>query len=73
MAVRSGARSVLGTLWSVNDEATTLLISAFYDALASGPISRAEALQRAQRVLIQSAVHRHPGYWAPFLLISNWM
>jgi CHAT domain-containing protein len=73
MAVRAGARSVLGTLWLVNDSATSQLLTTFYRALHSGQVSRATALRRAQQGLIASSAHRHPGYWSAFILIGSWL
>jgi CHAT domain-containing protein len=73
IAIRSGARSALATLWTVNDEASAGLIAEFYQQLASGSVSKAEALRRAQRSMIAQRTHRHPGYWSPFVLISNWL
>ena len=72
VAIKAGARSALATLWSVNDAAAAVLIERFYGELAAGH-SRAGALQRAQRALIEDPTFRHPAYWSPFLLISNWL
>ncbi len=73
VAVRSGARSVVGTLWTVDDAATALLIDRFYTQLLEEGTSRAEALRAAQRALIEDDVLGHPAYWSPFLLINNWI
>ncbi len=73
VAVRSGARSALATLWSVNDEASAQLLAEFYRALGDPQVSRAQALQRAQVKVMQIYRWRHPGYWSPYLLISNWL
>ncbi len=73
VAVQAGARSALGTLWSVNDAAAAQLVAEFYAQLHSGSISKAVALQRAQQKLLRDANHSHPYYWAPFLLIGNWL
>jgi CHAT domain-containing protein len=73
VAVRAGARSVLATLWSISDVASAELVSEFYRQLGQSGVSRAEALQRAQIKLISNRRYRHPGYWSPFLLISNWL
>ncbi|EDN65058.1 hypothetical protein BGP_6269 [Beggiatoa sp. PS] len=35
--------------------------------------SKAKALQQAQHKLLINQVFRHPAYWAPFLLIGNWL
>jgi len=73
VAVRAGARSALATLWTVNDLAAAALISEFYRQLAQPNVSKAEALRRAQLELLRARSFRHPAYWSPFLLISNWM
>jgi len=73
VAVRAGARSALATLWHVNDPASFELIAEFYSQLRKGGISRAAALQTAQLKLIGDQRYDHPGYWAPFLLINNWL
>jgi len=73
VALRSGARSALATLWSVNDRATAELVIEFYRQLHDPERSRAEALQHAQLKLLSTRHYRHPGYWAPFLLISSWL
>ena len=72
MAVKAGARSVLGSLWSVNDPAATALVEVFYTRLLAGD-SRAEALRAAQIGLLADFRYRHPAYWAPFLLIGTWL
>ena len=75
LALRSGARSTLGSLWDVNDESTTVLMSEFYRLLASrnGFMSKAEAFRQAQLVLLQDSQYGHPFFWAPFVLVGNWL
>jgi filamentous hemagglutinin family protein len=72
-AIRAGARSALGTLWTVSDAASQELIVAFYRQLRQGDTSKAEALRLAQNALIADERFRHPFYWSPYLLISNWL
>ena len=75
MAVRSGARSTLATLWSVKDESTSRLMNKFYQQLVTSPSgsNKAEALRQAQLNLIQSQDFNHPFYWSPFVLVGNWL
>jgi CHAT domain-containing protein len=73
MAVRSGARSTLATLWAVKDESTALLMTEFYRELTQAQINKAEALRQAQLTLVQSSQFQHPFYWAPFVLVGNWL
>jgi CHAT domain-containing protein len=73
IAIKAGARSALGTLWSINDPAAEALVATFYRELIVEGASRAEALRRAQRELIAQPRYRHPAYWAPFILIGSWL
>jgi CHAT domain-containing protein len=73
VAIKSGARSALGSLWSINDEATAELVAEFYRQLQDPALTRAQALQRAQLKLVDGEQFRHPNYWSAFLLISNWL
>lgn len=73
IAVKSGARSAVAGLWAVDDAAAAVLMADFYTELGRSPISRARALQRAQVRMIADRRYTHPGFWAPFLLIGNWL
>lgn len=75
IAVKAGARSALATLWFVNDEATSILVTEFYRQLLHSEVSKAQALRLAQLELLDADDYRfrHPIYWAPFLLIGNWL
>ena len=73
VAIKAGARSAIGALWKVNDVATAELIGHLYSHLKDTTHSRAEALQHAQRALLEDLRYQHPGYWSPFLLISGWL
>ncbi|MEM9532810.1 MAG: CHAT domain-containing protein [Pseudomonadota bacterium] len=73
IAIRAGARSALGTLWYINDQATSELIARFYGELRTPENTKAEALRLAQLSLLEDRRYQHPGYWAPFLLIGNWL
>ena len=66
----AGARSVLSTLWAIDDEATRLFMKSFYQQLASGE-STSVALQRAMKFLRDSHDYSAPKYWAPFVLMGD--
>lgn len=73
IAIKSGARSALATLWQIDDFATSELVAEFYRQLKDPTISRAIALKRAQLKLLNDRSSDHPSYWSPFLLINNWL
>jgi CHAT domain-containing protein len=73
IAIRSGARSALASLWFIDDRATSLLVTEFYKKFQAPSFSKARALQVAQNQLIHDPRYGHPFYWAPFLLIGNWL
>jgi tetratricopeptide (TPR) repeat protein len=75
----AGARSLLVSLWRVDDATTAQLMRGFYQALKRGE-GRAAALRTAQLELLalgreqpaDFGAYRHPAYWAPFILIGEW-
>jgi CHAT domain-containing protein len=73
VAVRAGARSTLASLWNLNDASTALLMSHFYQELAKPGVSKAEALRRAQLALLKQEEYEIPYFWAPYVLIGNWL
>ena len=75
MAIKAGAKSTVATLWSVNDQATAEAVTNFYQKLTKSnqPMSKAEALRQTQLDLINSQQFNHPYYWAPFILVGNWL
>ncbi|MGE5660415.1 MAG: CHAT domain-containing protein [Actinomycetota bacterium] len=73
VAVRSGARSTLATLWSVKDQSTADFMTEFYRDIISPGMSKAEAIRQAQLALLKNPQFQHPFYWAPFILVGNWL
>jgi CHAT domain-containing protein/predicted negative regulator of RcsB-dependent stress response len=75
VAVRSGARSTIASLWAVNDQSTSKLMTKFYQELAKSKsgITKAQALRNAQLEILKQPEFEHPYYWAPFVLIGNWL
>ncbi len=74
VAISAGVRSALATLWFIQDAPTVTLVTKFYHHWHKLGASKAEALQVAQQALIASGgQYAHPAYWAPFILIGNWL
>lgn len=66
--VGAGVRSILGSLWAVDDQDAAQFMRRFYRALSRGETAR-RALVQAQRDLAEQ--RPHPFSWAPFVLIGD--
>ncbi len=66
--LHAGARSLLVSLWVVDDKAMTDLMIRFYTHWLAGR-SKSQALQQAQLDLMRQ--YEHPYYWAPMILVGN--
>ncbi len=73
LSVKAGARSALATLWYINDQASSDLVVEFYRNLTDRSFSKAKALRQAQLKLLKGERYQHPCYWAPFVLVGNWL
>jgi CHAT domain-containing protein len=65
----AGSPSVMMSLWTVDDEATAELMTAFYGELARTK-SPAAAVRKAQVELLEQ--RPHPFFWSPFVLVGRW-
>jgi len=69
ITLKAGVKSTIATLWSIEDDVTSKMFKVFYEQLKNNKISKAKALQNTQKKFISL----HPAYWAPFILIGNWL
>jgi len=69
--LQTGVRSLLVSLWRVNDPATAALIHAFYTARQAGA-DKALALRQAMTQIQQDRRWTHPYYWGAFVLLGDW-
>jgi CHAT domain-containing protein len=95
IAQRLGAKSVIASLWGVEDSSTSTLMQEFYRLRESG-ITKGEALRRVQVKMLNGEIginvnsvrrgealfryennpdrpYSHPYFWAPFVLIGNYL
>ncbi|MEL7340398.1 MAG: CHAT domain-containing protein, partial [Bacteroidota bacterium] len=68
----AGAKSIITTLWSINDAASSILMPDLYEGLQAG-MSKDEALREAKLRYIQQSdqLGAHPFYWAAFVPIGD--
>lgn len=77
LAVMSGSRAAIASLWSVSDAGTLALMTEFYRQLKT--VNKSSALRKAQMAMIQKTLPlndeirnaAHPYYWAAFTVIGN--
>jgi len=68
----AGAAAVAGTLWDIDDRATSELMKHFYEALLLRQWPPAAALRAAQLAIRARPGWEHPYYWAGFVLHGEW-
>lgn len=68
--LQNGVKSVVATLWKVDDEATSLLMSEFYKNIKT--MDAIDALRQAQVTLSNNPKFAHPYYWAAAVLLGDW-
>ncbi|GAB1537922.1 hypothetical protein NUACC21_05770 [Scytonema sp. NUACC21] len=68
----AGAKRVVMSLWSVEDEATAVLMAKFYQKLLKQGEPSAKALRAAQLEMWQHKQWQEPYYWAAFILQGEW-
>ena len=72
LAVKSGARSTLATLWPVKDAAAAKLMARFYEHLRQPGMNKAEALRLSQIEIMKQTDFDDPFFWSGFVLVGNW-
>ncbi|WP_445384336.1 CHAT domain-containing protein [Robiginitalea sp. IMCC44478] len=69
----AGARSLINSLWKINDKSTSRLMSYFYENLSKGK-PKDVALREAKLKYLRTTEDpylRHPYYWASFVISGN--
>ena len=66
----AGIPSLVVSLWSVDDKATSIIMGNFYKYVKAG-FNKKQALRRAKVDFLKTS-HGDPFYWAPFILIGDW-
>lgn len=66
---KAGVQTLIMSLWKVDDNATQLMMTTFYDAWLAGK-SKHEAFAIAQRTVRNTKGYENPYYWASFILLD---
>lgn len=64
---QAGAKTIVMSLWNINDMITSRLMTEFYRHLTSG-MDAHEAMYKAQDTIRKTAGYSHPYYWAGFIV-----
>jgi tetratricopeptide (TPR) repeat protein len=67
----AGARRVVSTLWSVDDEISKELMTTFYRGMLRDGLNPSEALRRSQVKMMRNSRTMAPYYWAGFVATST--
>lgn len=72
----AGARTVIMSLWQVEDESSSLWMQALYRAHWRDGLDTAEAVRRASLEMLErrrsAGLSDHPFYWAGFVAAGDW-
>ncbi len=70
--LQSGAKSVVSSLWKVDDNATKELMTDFYRGMASDGLTASAALRNAQIKMYNDPRFKSPFYWAAFTVQGDY-
>ncbi len=72
----AGARTIIMSLWSVEDQATRVWMRALYDGRLQRKLSTTDAVREASLTVLHDRrarrVSTHPFYWAAFVAVGDW-
>jgi CHAT domain-containing protein len=72
----AGARTVIMSLWSVDDEATRVWMHALYEGRLTRNLRTSDAVREASLSVLRSrrlaGLSTHPFYWAAFVAAGDW-
>jgi CHAT domain-containing protein len=72
----AGARTMIMTLWSVDDRASALWMESLFDRRLRGRRSTMDAVHEATLEVLKEqrdqGKHTHPYFWGPFVAVGDW-
>lgn len=67
---KAGCKSIIMSLWNVDDNATQLIMTSFYKEYLLGR-SKSQAFEKAKRELRNNRLYQDERYWAAFILLDS--
>lgn len=67
---QAGTKSLIMSLWKVDDEATCALMAAFYNNWIEKKLSKHDAFEAAKREIRETPQWSAPKYWSAFILLD---
>lgn len=68
---QAGTKSLLMSLWKVDDEATCKLMTEFYSNWIVKKMTKHDALEEAKHTIRETKGWENPKYWAAFILLDG--
>ena len=68
----AGARRVISTTWNVDDRASSVLMSRFYESMLTKGMKATEALRDAQLSMLRDPRWADPRFWGAFTIQGDW-
>ena len=65
----AGVKTIVSTLWSINDKAAAEFMKSFYLFMFDG-LSKYDAFEKARQMMMESKDFNDPLYWAPFIMLD---
>lgn len=66
----AGAKSIISSLWNINDRSTKEIIQGFYSYLEKG-LQKSHSLRKAKLDYLENSINPNPKYWASFTAYGN--
>ncbi len=68
----AGTSRVVVSLWNIDDQGTSILMSRFYQLMLEEKLTISQSLRQAQIEIFQQENYKLPYYWAAFIIQGEW-
>lgn len=67
---KAGVKTIVMSLWKVPDQATSILMTSFYEHLLQGKDARTALKEARKHLMNQNDAYKNPYYWAAFVVLD---